>query len=150
MIGGWTGNILAFDSGAAVAGWAQEELAMTLDVSRLSRALMVCACTLSLTGCGGSDAPEPHSSPADAAQWVAPSTETPVREQAIPRGRLGDAVVPTAYALNLNIDPDADRFSGRVIIDVRIAEPVDVIYLHGKNLTVSAATLSAGETLIAA
>ena len=111
--------------------------------------LGVCGAAL-LAGCGGSDDATSAGDAAAPAGWSTPSSDTPVREQSVPLGRLGEAVVPTAYALNLSIDPDTDGFSGRVVIDVRLTEPVDEIYLHGKNLTVSAATLSAGDTLIAA
>lgn len=54
-----------------------------------------------------------------------------------PVGRLGNAVVPTQYRLELAIDPSKDRFSGRVDIDVTLNASQDAIWLHGKNLEVS-------------
>ncbi len=54
-----------------------------------------------------------------------------------PVGRLGKAVVPTQYQLELAIDPSKDRFSGQVVIDISLNAPQDAIWLHGKNLEVS-------------
>lgn len=57
----------------------------------------------------------------------------------MPLGKLDRSVVPRAYRLDLTIDPAAPRFSGHVEIDVDLAEPTDVIYLHGRDLAVSRA-----------
>ena len=56
--------------------------------------------------------------------------------------RLPDTVHPERYRLDLTILPDTDHFSGRVEIDVRINAPVDVIWLHGKDLDVATATVT--------
>jgi alanyl aminopeptidase len=55
----------------------------------------------------------------------------------IPYGQLGVDVVPTSYQLTLNIVPELDHFSGRAVIELEIAEPLEYFYLHGKNLAVS-------------
>lgn len=54
-----------------------------------------------------------------------------------PTGRLGDAVAPTQYRLELAIDPSTDRFSGEAVIDITLNESHDAIWLHGRNLEVS-------------
>ncbi len=54
-----------------------------------------------------------------------------------PVGRLGSAVVPSQYRIELSIDPSKDRFSGQVVIDVTLSASQDAIWLHGKNLDVS-------------
>jgi cytosol alanyl aminopeptidase len=54
-----------------------------------------------------------------------------------PVARLGNAVVPTRYHLELAIDPARDTFSGNVVIDVTLSEARDAIWLHGRNLQVS-------------
>ena len=54
-----------------------------------------------------------------------------------PIARLGNAVVPTQYRVELAIDPAEDRFSGQVVIDVALNAPRDAIWLHGRNLQVS-------------
>ncbi|MET1756080.1 M1 family metallopeptidase [Novosphingobium sp. RD2P27] len=53
-----------------------------------------------------------------------------------PLGRLGDAVRPTAYRLDLTIDPSSSRFSGEVEIDVSLAQATSTIFLHGRELNV--------------
>lgn len=63
---------------------------------------------------------------------------------AIPRGRLSDAVRPTAYRLDLTVDPAKPRFSGHVEIDVTLAEASNSIFLHGRGLAVSRVSASAG------
>jgi len=55
----------------------------------------------------------------------------------IPYGQLSKDVVPTSYQLTLTIVPELDRFSGRAVIELDIAEPLEYFYLHGKNLEVS-------------
>ncbi|WP_159976737.1 MULTISPECIES: M1 family metallopeptidase [unclassified Novosphingobium] len=68
---------------------------------------------------------------------------TPAAE-AIPLGRLSDAVVPTSYRLDLTVDPARPRFSGHVEIDVTLAAPSAEIYLHGRGLAVSRVAASVG------
>ncbi len=70
----------------------------------------------------------------------------------IPAGRLGSAVRPVAYRLDLTVMPDQDGFSGIAEIDVDITTPVAVFYLHGNGLAVTTATLTtpAGATRQAA
>jgi len=67
------------------------------------------------------------------------------------RFRLPDTVHPERYQLDLTILPDSDQFSGHVEIDVEITEPVDVIWLHGKDLNITSATVkkSDGEMVVA-
>ncbi len=60
----------------------------------------------------------------------------------IPRGRLPGKVVPTAYRLDLEVIPDKPRFRGQVEIDVEVRDIVEQIWLHGKDLDVSAASIS--------
>ncbi len=58
-----------------------------------------------------------------------------------PQGQLPDTVQPTAYQLSLRINPDEERFSGRVFIDVEILEETDTIWLHGENIRAESAEL---------
>ncbi|NBC37604.1 M1 family peptidase [Novosphingobium sp. FSY-8] len=71
-------------------------------------------------------------SPAMAADSAQAAQDAP---PPLPRGRLGDAVVPTAYRLDLTVDPAQPRFSGRVEIDTTIKTVSRHVYLHGRNLT---------------
>lgn len=72
-----------------------------------------------------------------------------VAPDTVPRGPLPRSVVPEHYALELRLDPDAERFSGRVGIDVDVREAVDTFWLHGRDLAIDSATLTMadGETL---
>ena len=72
----------------------------------------------------------------------------PVAAPEMPTGRLGDAVVPRRYELDLTIVPERERFSGRVIIDVDIREPSELIWLHGNRLNVTEAWLEQGDVRI--
>jgi len=65
-----------------------------------------------------------------------------------PRGQLSRDVVPQRYALTLTIDPRKMAFEGSADIEVVIAEPTQRIWLHGRGLRVSAATLDRGEASI--
>lgn len=64
-----------------------------------------------------------------------------VSEPPVPLGRLGTAVVPQRYLLDLTVDPSAERFSGLVEIDVDISEPTRLIDLHGHGLTMRRAAI---------
>ncbi len=64
----------------------------------------------------------------------------------LPRGRLSDAAIPSAYRIDLTVDPAKPRFSGRVEIDVTLKEPSTRIDLHGRDLTIrSAAAVTGGK-----
>ncbi|MGH8249258.1 MAG: M1 family metallopeptidase [Steroidobacteraceae bacterium] len=54
-----------------------------------------------------------------------------------PAGRLGNAVVPVQYQIELAIDPSQERFQGKVVIDITLRETTDAIWLHGKNFDVT-------------
>ncbi|WP_445365238.1 M1 family metallopeptidase [Microbulbifer sp. ANSA001] len=54
-----------------------------------------------------------------------------------PEGKLPQGVSPTAYRLDLNLDPRQDSFSGSVAIDIQLAKAANHIWLHGNNLGVS-------------
>lgn len=63
-----------------------------------------------------------------------------------PVGQLDNMVTPVHYNLDLRIDPSRETFSGKVVIDVMINEQVDSIWLHGKNLDVTGAYLTRGDS----
>src|SRR5262245_61060811 len=74
-----------------------------------------------------------------AAACVSVSCHPAPTEEAPPPGRLGHAVVPAHYSLDLAIDPSRHEFGGTIVIDVTLAEPRASIWLHGKDLQVSEA-----------
>jgi len=73
--------------------------------------------------------------------WLA---STPAAQAGIPQGRLPDEVTPTAYRLDLQVDPSRERFSGHAEIDALLAHPSSLIYLHGNALRVTSARILAG------
>jgi len=67
---------------------------------------------------------------------VATSIARVATAEAPPTGKLPDDAKPLAYSLDLKIDPRADRFSGRVVIRVKLEKPVEHIWLHANELDV--------------
>ncbi|MGH9627960.1 MAG: M1 family metallopeptidase [Bryobacteraceae bacterium] len=61
-----------------------------------------------------------------------------------PKLRLGDLAVPSAYALDLRLVPEEDRFSGSIEIDLKIRESTPVIWLNAQDLEISKAVLTSG------
>ena len=81
------------------------------------------ALTLTLAACGDSE----------------PTIEGP--PEAAPMGQLGPDVSPKAYRLDLKVVPDEGRLSGTAEIDVELAKPKKVIYLHARDLNVTAVSV---------
>jgi alanyl aminopeptidase len=84
---------------------------------------------------------------AGCAERPAPPAEPPAEP---PVGRLGTSVTPLRYQIELDIDPSRERFSGDVSIDIAIKQPTNSIWLHGKNLNVSAVQLLQNGKAVAA
>jgi alanyl aminopeptidase len=80
--------------------------------------------------------------PASAATTVATAAAAP--PPAPPAFRLPATAVPRKMAATLTIVPTEDIFQGSVDIDLAIAAPARVLWLHGTELTVSAASLEVG------
>ena len=96
------------------------------------------AAMLGLTACAQEEASstQPVAAPdapseAQADDWAAEA----------PNGRLPTDVRPTAYTLDMTIDPREARYAGSVAIDIEIDEARDHIWLHGNALTVEEAWL---------
>ena len=68
----------------------------------------------------------------------------------IPTGRLSGTIKPTAYRINLTVDPAAKDFSGHTEIDATLAQATRTIFLHGNGLRVSKAQVMAGKTPLTA
>ncbi|KUJ83706.1 peptidase M1 [Microbulbifer flavimaris] len=84
----------------------------------------------------------------ETAEAEAPERAAGIPDEA-PAGRLPEGVTPTAYRLDLLIDPREDDFSGSVAIDIDLDFDAKHVWLHGKNLQVSAVTavLEDGKTV---
>ncbi|KAB7647628.1 M1 family metallopeptidase [Polymorphobacter fuscus] len=70
--------------------------------------------------------------------------------EGIPLGKLPAGVAPTAYRLDLTVDPAQPTYSGHTEIDADVAAPTSRIYLHGLGLKVASATATAGGRTVAA
>ena len=62
--------------------------------------------------------------------------------EAVPLGKLPADVRPTHYALTLSLDPEKESFSGTAEIDLALPAPRSVLWLHGRGLHVTEATLN--------
>ncbi|MBX7191849.1 MAG: M1 family metallopeptidase [Sandaracinaceae bacterium] len=107
-------------------------------------------CLLTLTsllavGCGGASAEEETQAQETSGLEV---IETPAPAAApvdvTPTGPLPDGITPLRYALDLEVVPSRDTFSGTVDIRVRLEHPSQRIYLHGTGMTVSEAWIAPG------
>jgi alanyl aminopeptidase len=69
--------------------------------------------------------------------------------ETVPTGKLPDDAKPLSYALDLKIDPNADRFSGKVRIKVKLARPADHVWLHAREIDVAKASVidAAGKSI---
>src|SRR5689334_1906768 len=81
-------------------------------------------------------APDPPPIAAAPAPPARPSTEP------VPLGPLPGDVRPTYEALVLDIDPASERFSGSADIALKLDRPRDQIWMHGRGLAVTSATLA--------
>ncbi len=61
-----------------------------------------------------------------------------------PLGKLPAGVTPTAYRLDLTVDPAKPGYSGHTEIDTTLAKPAATLFLHGNGLKVSRVTATAG------
>jgi aminopeptidase N len=67
-----------------------------------------------------------------------------------PVGLLPEGIKPTAYRLDLTVDPSKARFAGHTEIDAQLTRPTASIYLHGNGLKVSRVLVTAGNTTLIA
>ncbi len=54
--------------------------------------------------------------------------------------RLPATITPLGYELRLELDPEVERFAGRVTIRVRLDAPADRVWLHADELEITKAT----------
>ncbi len=61
---------------------------------------------------------------------------------AAPPLRLGNAVLPTKYTLDLTLVPELDDYSGKIVIDLDVRYPVGELWLNATDLTIDQASLT--------
>ena len=74
----------------------------------------------------------------------------PAAAQEVPIGKLPPGATPTAYRLDLTIDPEAPRFRGHAEIDVTLDKATPGLFLHGRGLAVTKAVARVGGKTVAA
>src|SRR5262247_4895255 len=106
----------------------------------LCGSLLVCACSSTAGSVAGTGAPNPIApARASAAPTVPDALDPPQPALRLPRNFL-----PTAYRVHLAIDPASARFHGSIEIDGDIRERSRAIWLHGRDLHVTAARVTGG------
>lgn len=68
----------------------------------------------------------------------------------VPLGKLPAGVTPTAYRLDLTVDPAQPTYAGHTEIDAVVAAPTARVYLHGLGLDVAKVTATAGGKTVTA
>jgi cytosol alanyl aminopeptidase len=99
---------------------------------------IVIACGLS--ACATPVAPGPVAAPIRAQDTTIPTSAT--ASEPHPALRLPGDVHPTAEAIELTIDPEHDGFSGKADIDVELTQPRQSMWLHGRGLHVTSASVT--------
>ncbi|MFO0549496.1 MAG: M1 family aminopeptidase [Polyangiaceae bacterium] len=92
---------------------------------------------LALTACPQSN--NVDSRPTSSTTATAPTAR--IEEEPTPALRLPADVRPTAERIDLTIDPKKDSYSGVVEIELELDKARRVIWLHGRDLTVTAASV---------
>jgi alanyl aminopeptidase len=67
-----------------------------------------------------------------------------------PKNRLPGDVRPLAYAIDLRVTPESERFDGKVRISLELTRPRRVLWLHGRDLSVRDVRLTVGSQEIGA
>jgi alanyl aminopeptidase len=94
--------------------------------------IIAAAATLALFGCPEGPPPSPPRPP----PVVEPPTALPPPSA---DGRLPRLAIPRAYALELDLDPNRDRFTGTVRIEVDLPAKTSWIVMHGRSLGIKSA-----------
>ncbi|NNE59095.1 MAG: M1 family metallopeptidase [Hellea sp.] len=97
-----------------------------MSLRHLSSGFVLC---LALAGCKSGNAEKSNF-----------AAKTDSSSDGIPHAMLPDNIAPTAYRIDMIIDPDESGFSGLVEIDVDIKTPSDKIWIHAKEMDVNGAT----------
>ncbi len=67
-------------------------------------------------------------------------------DDSAPLGKLPDWVQPLSYHLDFRVDPSKKDYTGTSTIDIDLKQPADHIWLHGEELAVTQAEISAVDT----
>lgn len=81
---------------------------------------------------------------------ASPPLEQALDPASAPAGALPDDVAPLEYRLRVEVDPEAPDFEGDVEIDVELARARDLLWLHGRELTIHDVEARVGDEVISA
>jgi alanyl aminopeptidase len=96
---------------------------------------------LTLFACGPENEEAPPPRPATSAVPPATTAALPGTDEPVPTLRLPGDVHPLAESIELHVDPKQDRYTGSVDISVSLDKPRALVWLHGKALHVTAASV---------
>jgi peptidase M1-like protein len=80
----------------------------------------------------------------DRAAIVPPLATKAPAKLAAPGLRLPDGIAPLAYDLRLEVDPEADGFTGHLEARVLVSAPTDHVWIHADELTITKARWDGG------
>ncbi len=90
-----------------------------------------------VTACRTAPLPPATPSPAPVEPMPTAAKPPPAAADEIPKLRLPRTFVPTEYAARLEIDPAKLTFGGEITLTGTIAERAQVIWLHGRGLSIT-------------
>lgn len=104
----------------------------------MKRALLIAASALAFAACNPSSKldTQPTSAATQAPAMMSASRDV------IPHAQLPETVMPSAYRIDLMIDPKADTMAGVVEIDAAMLEASDGFWMHAKEMSVSEASIT--------
>ncbi|HEY0251712.1 MAG TPA: M1 family aminopeptidase, partial [Kofleriaceae bacterium] len=103
-------------------------------------AVVVVGCTASQSPAPVTPKPAPPPPPVEVATPIAPLPVAPGDDA--PKLRLPRIFTPASYAARLTIDPAKPTFTGHVEITGALSQASSVIWLHGRHLTITKATIN--------
>ena len=104
-----------------------------------------CSSLLLLLGGLAACAPAAPSAATAPAPSLPPPTPSTASDPAPPKGlHLPRTALPTKYTVELDVRNDETKLLGAVTIDLALASATDVVWLHGRNLTVRDASFEVG------
>ena len=113
-----------------------------------SRAALLCTATAALLACSPTPPRTGNAEPAPAPRTERIASTPPVGAVSrgeVPHAQLPTTVTPSAYRIDMTIDPKADGMIGTVEIDARVNEDTDGFWIHAKDMDVTEASFRIGE-----
>jgi alanyl aminopeptidase len=107
----------------------------------MKRALLIAASALAFAACN------PAAETASTTTATTQTAKAMASRDVIPHAQLPETVMPSAYRLDLIIDPKSDAMNGTVEIDAAMLETTNGFWIHAKEMTVSDASITLGETI---